>query len=82
VHIVAVKIHVTAALEIFYVDTVTGLQGIETRGGKGLFEKITLIFRKQVPGGRIDILLLPTGSQGGNVDIAFGFVLFFHDEHL
>jgi len=61
--VVAVKIHVAAALQVFKVNTVTGFKGIETRGRQGLFEKIAFILFEQVSGGSVDVLSLPLGSQ-------------------
>jgi len=76
--IVPVEIHVAASLNIFDPDSTAALQSGETGGREGLPQKVSLVFRQQRPGLRVQILLLPLSAPVRDIDVAFRTVKLFH----
>ena len=79
VDIVAMKIHVAAALGILQVDPFCRFQWRQTRSRHSLMQKAARIRSQQVMGSLVQLSGLPEGSLFAEVNIAFFLqIIIFH----
>src|SRR5262245_52259731 len=74
-HVVAVKIEIPAALQIFDLSTIATFEDIQAGSRKGLVKEILGVLLQKLPRFAADMSAAPLSTEWRDIDVSFRFEL-------